>query len=152
MVGYPIQEHSGTTGMSAETLEQLVIRAQRFWSNWTSLEPKPFRQVEIQSTRHPWSSKGARNLAAEFLPGYRGRYLLTLTLHDSFSERDTRRFSFECWDISGPEPTLLADLHVASLLGYAVNSVASSPHILAICRRESGRCVSQIEAYLHRDH
>ena len=138
--------------MSAEGLEQLVVRAQRFWSNWTSWEPKLFRQVEIQPAHRPWSPSGARNLAAEFLPGYGGRYLLTLTLFDATSDRDNRRFSFECWDISGPQPTILAELLVAGLLGYAVNSEASSPHVLAISRRESGRYVAQIKASLDRDY
>ena len=130
--------------LTSSELEHLVIRAHRFWTNWTSPQPTSFSQTQLHPSRRTWSSSGSRNLAAEFLPGWRGRYLLTLTLFDSSaSDRENRRYAFECWDLSLEHPQPIAELLVAGLLGYAINDVAGSRHVLAVTRREArtDRCV-----------
>lgn len=68
-----------------------------------------------------------------------GRYLLTLTLYTTSSDRESRRFSFQCWDLSQTqaqgEPTAIAELLVAGLLSYAVNTSPDSPNVLSITLR-----------------
>lgn len=82
------------------------------------------------------TSVSSRNLATEFLPGWNGKYLLTLTLFDYSSDAENRRYSFELWDIGTPDTTKpIGELLVAGLLGYAVNSEAGSPHVLSVTRR-----------------
>ena len=133
--------------LSSEQLERLTVRAYRFWSNWTSLEPKCHARLDIQPTSRPWAQAGSRNLAAEFLPGWGGRYLLTLTLFDSSSDRENRRFSFECWDLRAAESAdgtirkPIAELLVAGLLGYAVNTALGNEHVLAVTRRNGNQSV-----------
>lgn len=124
------------TELCAEELEGLAVRAYRFLVNWTAAQPRSFRRLDIRPTNRPWAAPSSRNLAAEFLPGWNGRYLLTLTLFDSHSERENRRYSFELWDISKTQPKLLAELLVAGLLGYAINTSPGCDNVLAITRRD----------------
>ncbi len=120
------------------------MRAHRFWKNWISAQPTSFTHVQLGQTRRMWSNSGSRNLSVEFLRGWGGRYLMTLTLFDSSTDRENRRYSFECWDLSLEQPKPIAELLVAGLLGYAMNDVAGSTHVLAITKRE-GRSA----AYVH---
>ncbi|KAI0741255.1 hypothetical protein C8Q80DRAFT_1193359 [Daedaleopsis nitida] len=132
--------HALDSELSAEQLEQLTIRAYRLWTNWTSPQPQHFTQLDIRPTSRAWAANArTRNLAVFFLPGCNGRYLLTLSLLDS-SERDDRRYSFECWDLHTADADRLtmkpvAELLVAGLLGYSPNSAPESPHVLAVTRR-----------------
>ncbi|RPD53930.1 hypothetical protein L226DRAFT_616091 [Lentinus tigrinus ALCF2SS1-7] len=123
--------------LTASELERLVVRAHRFWTNWTSAQPTSFSHVHLVPTRRLWSNTGSRNLSVEFLRGWSGRYLMTLTLFDSSTDRENRRYSFECWDLSLQQPKPIAELLVAGLLGYAINDVPGSTHVLAVTRRES---------------
>ena len=134
-----IHAHNSIPDLTAGELERLAVRAHRFWINWTSPCPKPTRHVVVSPTNRLWTFVSARNLACEFLPGHGGRYLLSLTLYErSSSDSEVGRFSFECWDISCSPPVSLATMLVANLVGYAVNSQSSSPHMLAVSRRENG--------------
>ncbi|KAH9940738.1 uncharacterized protein BXZ73DRAFT_98568 [Epithele typhae] len=131
------------TSLPSAALEHLVVCAHRLHSNWTSPRPQATRRADIHPTHRAWPAIGARNLAAEFLAGHGGRYLLTLTLFDSSTESNNRRFSFECWDLAAPErPVLLAEFLVASILGYAVNTEPGYPHVLAVLRREDDRVMT----------
>ena len=129
--------HDGDlTTLSAEQLEGLTIRAHRLWSNWASPQPHCYRTINIHPTKRLLGQSSSRNLAAEFLPGRNGRYLLTLTLFDYSSDAEHPRYSFELWDIRIPDTTKpIAELLVAGLLGYAVNSLPGTPHVLAVTRR-----------------
>lgn len=141
--GFPVPGLFGTTrdisGLSTEDLERLAVRAHRFWLNWTSSNPQAFSHLDIRPTRRPWTHAGSntRNLAASFLSGTGGRYFITLSLFDSSSDRENRRYSFECWDLNAPQnPELIAELLVSGLLGYAFNSLPGHRDILAVTRRD----------------
>ena len=140
--GLPIpgmKDHS-VSSLSTALLEQVTIRASQYWSNWTSPQPQCYASFEIRPTARPWSSLPShRNLAVEFLPQRDGCYLLTLTLYTTSSDRESRRFSFQCWDLARTqaqgEPTEIAELLVSGLLSYAVNASPDSPNILAVTLR-----------------
>ncbi|PIL24774.1 hypothetical protein GSI_12660 [Ganoderma sinense ZZ0214-1] len=128
------------SSLSAAGLERVTIRASRYWSNWISPQPQCYFSLEIRPTARPWTSiPSHRNLAAEFLPWMDGRYLLTLTLYTTSSDRESRRFSFQCWDLAQTQtqgaPTEIAELLVSGLLSYAVNTSPDSPNVLAITLR-----------------
>ncbi|KAI1790291.1 hypothetical protein LXA43DRAFT_1017343 [Ganoderma leucocontextum] len=140
--GFPtpgIKNHN-VSSLSAGQLERLTIRASRYWSNWTSSQPQCYTRLDIRPTARPWSSLPShRNLAVEFLPWLDGRYLLTLTLYTTSSDRESRRFSFQCWDLARNqaqgEPTKIAELLVSGLLSYSVNTSPDSPSVLAVTVR-----------------
>ncbi|RDX54063.1 hypothetical protein OH76DRAFT_1373978 [Lentinus brumalis] len=134
--GLKQDQQDAVSEFDATELERITVRAHRFWKNWISAQPTSFTQVQLGQTRRMWSNSGSRNLSVEFLRGWGGRYLMTLTLFDSSTDRENRRYSFECWDLSLEQPKPIAELLVAGLLGYAMNDVAGSTHVLAITKRE----------------
>ncbi|KAI0694575.1 hypothetical protein C8T65DRAFT_666621 [Cerioporus squamosus] len=134
--GLHLDQPDDVSKLNTTELERIVVRAHRFWKNWTSAQPTSFTQVHLGQTRRLYQNAGSRNLSVEFLRGWGGRYLMTLTLFDSSTDHEHRRYSFECWDLGLEQPKLVAELLVAGLLGYAMNDVAQSTHVLAITRRE----------------
>ncbi|KAI0831902.1 hypothetical protein BC628DRAFT_1493054 [Trametes gibbosa] len=132
--------------LTARELERLTLCSLKFWSNWMSPYPKAYRYLSVPPARPVMPPRGARNLAAIFLPDC-PNHILTLTLYDDVSHH--RRYAFELWETADySKPAHLLDQHsIQALLGYAVNTMHGSSCTMTISRRDpvTQQCVT--EAY-----
>lgn len=113
--------------LTAQELESLAIKAEKYRRNWSSAEPIPTRRVQFTAVPE------SRIISLKFFSRHGEHWLFSLSMTRNSG---LRAFTFQCWDLKTNPPSCIARRILHHFAGLAFNKMLTGRAVVAVMTPE----------------